>query len=249
MLPVRFPTFLRKPPAATSPSTDDGRKPRDDGEHLHNTPAVVLDESVARFAELFGDPRVSAARSFLVSVGVGVIAIVQSVALYRLVPLKTVTPVLVEASPDDRLAVTREAKALRPEGRFIKAALVDWGRMMLVIDPFRTRDQLSKSTKVLRGKAVPEHKQWLDEQLVFRRMAETPTLTRTVEKVSADTSKDGIAFLFIKTAERSNQGEPKLEEWRFTIHYALTPSADEDEVIANPLGLNNTHYEWAKVSL
>lgn len=243
---MRFPSIKRKAAAgAVLQSAPSGQSASRD---LPNTPPIAS-ESVRQFSELVGGPLVFGSRTFVVCCILGAITIVQGVALVRLFPLKRTVLTQVEMAPDGTVAGVREVKPFRPESRFVKAALIQWAKQMLVIDPYRTRDELRRSTLVLRGKAVSEHKEWLEREKVFRRLAETPGLVRTVDKQSADVSKDGIAFLFLNTTERATLGEPKLEQWRLTVHYALVPSDEEEEVSVNPLGLNITHFELVKVAL
>lgn len=45
------------------------------------------------------------------------------------------------------------------------------------------------------------------------------------------------------TLERAGAGEPLTRKWRFTVHYVLSTPDTEDEVLANPAGLNITHFE------
>lgn len=236
---MSFSLFARRrrgTPAATAQAHDAGVA-------LPNTPAVVHNASVRSFAELFGDPAVFAARSFVYSLLVTCIAIIEGMAIYRMLPLKQGLLFQVETAPDASVSRVVEVPRFRPERRYLEAELSRWGQRMLVIDPYRTREELRLSTLWLRGKAVAEHREFIQKQAVFRRMQQTPGLVRAVEKSTAEITKDGLAFIFVTTSERSGSGEPKKEQWRFTVHYALLPQTEVDELLTNPLGLALTHFE------
>ena len=210
---------------------------------LPNTPAVAAEPHVRLFAELFGDPATHAARLWLLCVGEFVVIALMASALVMLIPLKKVVPYAVETGKDGAVARVVEAASYKPTSNMLKSELARWAERMMVIDPYTTRDSLSKTTLPLRGKAVAEHKAILEEEQVFKRLLETPGLVRTVTNIGTDASKEGIGFIFVTTTERVGNGEPRVQKWRFTIHYTLSVPEDEQEVIGNPAGLNITHIE------
>jgi len=211
---------------------------------LENTPPVV-DPGVRLFAELFGDPVVQSARLFTTLSVVGLIAIVEAIALWRLTPLKTAVPYLVEANAQGVIARVVEAGAYRPTANMIKSGLADWIDQLMVLDAFRTRDNLKRSTALLRGKAIAEHQAFIDSERPFERLLSTPDLTRESHVNSVDVSSDGLAFVFVTTTERIGSQAPVTRRWRFTVHYALVTPQDEAEILTNPVGINISHFERA----
>lgn len=195
------------------------------------------------FAELHGDPAVSAARSFVINVCLSVVVVALVMVIFQMLPLKTTVPYIVEATPSGVVGRVIAATRYEPTDAMIKAELGKWVEQVMLIDPHRTRDNLRRSTAMLRGKAVAEHKALLDTDQVFRRMLETPGLVRTVRVTGADTSSQGIAFIFATTTERTNSGTPLVQKWRFTLHYAMATPESEEEILSNPLGLHLTHIE------
>jgi len=127
----------------------------------------------------------------------------------------------------------------------VRAELARWAERLMTLDPHTTRENLRQTTMLLRGKAVAQHLEFVKEQKPFERLLQTPTLVRSVQVTSVDASKDGIAFLFLTTAERVN-GEATVRRWRLTVHYALTTPQDERELLANPAGVAITHFELSR---
>jgi type IV secretory pathway component VirB8 len=224
--------FKKKPKAPIEPAS------------LPNTPAVVHDQSVRLYAELFGDPAVHAARWFVVSVVELLVICLLLAVIWAMLPLQKIVPYVVESNETTGAITARslDAAAYRPTTVMIRSEVNKWVEQMLSIDPYQTRDNLRKSTLLLRSKAVNEHTEWLRSEGQFKRLATTPTLVRTVQVNSIDSSKEGLIFVFATTTERT-QGEPKEQRWRITIHYTIVPPTTEQELLANPAGLAITHFE------
>jgi type IV secretion system protein TrbF len=66
---------------------------------------------------------------------------------------------------------------------------------------------------------------------------------RTARVSGVDVSQEGIAFVFATTVERAGTGEPLTRKWRFAVHYVLSVPDTEEDILANPAGLNITHFE------
>ncbi|MEY4564157.1 MAG: hypothetical protein RLZZ618_3434 [Pseudomonadota bacterium] len=203
----------------------------------------MANANVRLFAELFGDPQANAARWFVATMVLGVVVLAQALALSHLLPLKKVVPYAVEHTPEGMVVKVVEASNYRPPVGMLKSELARWVERLMVLDPYLTRDNLRLTTRLLRGKAVSEHKDFIDAEAPFKRLLSTPGLVRTAKVNGVDASKDGIAFLFVSTIERSGAGEPVLRKWRFTVHYMLAPPETEEDILSNPSGLNITHFE------
>ena len=195
---------------------------------------------------MFGDPVVHNARLFIALLVLAVVALAEACALWRLVPLRTVVPYLVQASTEGVVSRVVEARAYRPDASMVKAGLAAWVDQLMVLDAYRTRENLRRSTALLRGKAVAEHRAFIDAERPFERLLAVPDLTRESQVGSVDVSTPGIAFVFVTTTERVASREPLVRRWRFTIHYTLVAPTDEAEILVNPLGLAISHFERAQ---
>lgn len=225
-------------PSATSRVDKQGRS-------LRNTPPVARD-NVRLFAELFGDPQANAARWFVATLALGVVVAAQAIAIFRMLPLKQAVPYAVEYTADGAVVRVVEAAAYHPTSAVLKSELARWVERLLVIDPYLSRENLRLSTRPLRGKAVSQHKDFVDSEAPFKRLLASPSLVRTARTSGVDVSQNGIAFVFVTTTERSGTGEAVIRKWRFTVHYVLTVPDTEEDILANPAGLNITHFERAQ---
>jgi len=203
----------------------------------------VAREQVRLFAELFGDPQANAARWFVASLLLGVIVALQALAIWRMLPLKRVVPYAVQHTVDGAVVKVVEAAAYQPSAGMLKSELARWVERLMVIDPYLTRENLRLSVRPLRGKAVSQHKAFVDAEAPFKRLLATPGLVRTARTHGVDVSQDGIAFVFVTTVERAGQGDPVTRKWRFAVHYVLAAPDTEEDVLANPAGLHITHFD------
>lgn len=235
--------FRRKQQPAAEAFDATPRTERSGKGPLRNTPPVAADPAIRLFAELFGDPQANAARWFVCAVVAWVIVVILGLALYRLTPLKQTVPYLVEASEQGTVVRIARASDYRPTDAMVRAELGRWVERVMVIDPYLTRENLRQSTLLLRGKAVAQHRDLVVEDAAFSRLISTPSLVRSVDRVSVDVSQPGLAFIFVTTTERTGAGDPLVQKWRFTVHYVLSPPTTEAELMANPTGLNITHVE------
>lgn len=224
------------------------KKRRD--ETLTNTPPVVDDTTKRMFSELYGNPQATAAKLALL-LGIAVAAIlVQSFALVSLIPLHKPVPFIIEKNDAGVVARVVKASDFRPDKNMIKASLNAWLEKMLVIDPYKTQESHRLALAMVRGNAVSEHTAWLQKEHPYARLAENPTLTRVVdEDRQIDVSKDGIAFAFITTTERTaKEPKPRKQQWRLTIHYGIQPPESDAEILSNPVGVQITHFEFLEVN-
>lgn len=212
---------------------------------LRNTPPVAR-ENIRLFAELFGDPQANAARWFVAAITLMLVVAGQAFAIVRMLPLKQVVPYAVEHSADGAVVRVVEAGAYKPMAAVVKSELARWVERLLVIDPYLTRENLRLSIRPLRGKAVSQHKEYVDLEAPFKRLIATPGLVRTARPSGVDVSQDGIAFVFVTTTERAGTADALTRKWRFTVHYVLAVPQTEDDVLANPAGLVITHFERAQ---
>lgn len=240
--------LLQRPPAGAAPSESTGPTPgpsvsrRAGSSPLKNTPPVAA-ENIRLFAELFGDPQSNAARWFVAAALLAIVVLVQGLAIIKMLPLKQVVPYAVEHTGDGTVVKVVQAAHYKPTAGVVKSELARWVERMLVIDPYLTRDNLRLSTRSLRGKAVSQHKEFVDAEAPFKRLLAAPGLVRVARASGVDLSQDGIAFVFVTTTERSGTGEPLVQKWRFTVHYALSAPDTEEDILSNPAGLNITHFE------
>lgn len=217
---------------------------------LTNTPPAVDENTKRAFSELYGNPQATVAKlALLLGLAVLIIAI-QSVSLMSMIPLHKPVPYIIEKNASGVVARVVRAADFRPDKNMIMSSLNQWLEKMLVIDPYKTQESHRLALGMVRGNAVSEHTSWLQKERPYARLAEQPTLTRVVdEERQIDVSKEGIAFAFLTTTERTAKDPvPKKQRWRITIHYGIQPPESDAEILANPVGVQITHFEFLEVN-
>lgn len=208
---------------------------------LSNTPTSVYENGANKFAEIYGSPLVNSARFFAISVASLLLAITAVGAVMVLVPLKEVTPYVIEVNPGSGLVNKPiEVEKISPNIAVVKAELARWAEAVYTIDPLRTNDLFKYANVRSRGKAIAQFSEFRAREQVFARLQREAGLVREVRVSSVDASQTGVAFIFLKTLERTgNQSveDGSVKRYRLTIHYQLDSPREEAALLANPLGL------------
>lgn len=218
---------------------------------LPNTPPAAADEATLRsFSELYGNPQAMSAKLVLVVIASVALNVGQGFTISSLVPLHKPIPYIIQTTDKGVVAQVVRASDFRPDKAMMKSALNRWVELMMTIDPYRTQVNHRESLNYVRGNAISEHTAFLNREKPYARLQSVPTLTRLVDaERTYDVSKDGIAFAFFSTTERSaTSPEPVLKKWRLTVHYGIVPPADEQEILNNPTGMQITHFELIEVN-
>lgn len=206
-----------------------------------NTPVSAFEDGAGKFAEIYGSSLVSSGRMFVVAVVALLLAMLSVGAVMGLTPLKEVAPYVIEVNPGTGL-VNKPIEVLKitPNIAVIKAELAKWAEAVYTIDPIRTNDLFKYANVRSRGKAIAQFAEFRVRERVFERLQKEPGLVREVQVSSVDASQKGVAFIFLKTVERTgNQAadESRIKRYRLTVHYQLDPPNQEAELLANPLGM------------
>ncbi len=214
---------------------------------LVNTPPIALVTPAQKFSELYGNAAVHGSRWFVVSVLLLGANLLLGLALFSLIPLKSVVPYLVEAN-SEKLLVARPAKLeeFHPDARFVKSEATAYVRNLMTIDPYLTRGNFQSAMRRSADKAVGKVKELIQTDQPFERLSKQPGLVREAVVTSVDTSQAGNILVTVTTNERLSQNPPIVENWRFTLHYKTVPPETEAQLMDNPLGINFVYFERFK---
>ena len=206
-----------------------------------NTPTAIYEDGLNKFAEIYGSSMVNSGRFFVIAVIAILMAITAVGAVMALTPLKEVTPYVIEVNAGTGI-VNRpiEVQKITPNIAVVKAELARWAEAVYTIDPLRTTEMFKYANVRARGKAIAQFSEFRGREQVFTRLQREAGLVREVQVSSVDASQPGVAFIFLKTLERTgNQSveDSKVKRYRLTLHYQLDPPREEAELLANPLGL------------
>ena len=205
------------------------------------TPAATYEQGARKFAEIYGSSMVASGRMFVVAVIALLLAILSVGAVMGLTPLKEVAPYVIEVNTASGLASKPiEVQKISPNIAVVKSELAKWAESVYAIDPLRTRELYQYANVRARGKAIAQFSEFRSRERTFERLQKEPGLVREVQVSSVDASQSGVAFVFLKTVERTGnqlKEENRTRRFRLTIHYQLDPPTQEAELFANPLGV------------
>lgn len=213
--------------------------------------ALPLTERAQRlYYAVFQRPLQQADRSALVAFAFFLVALIEGIALYQLVPLKQQTPYFVEW--DSRSGAVwisdRVAERFTPETANKTFFLRQWATWLLTIKPNPSDSidvDIPKATRWTIGTATDQLTNYFSKvDPIGVRIADQPGLTREVTENSTTYSVDGKqAYMLLTLQERVNgkeYGEPKMK--LLTMRFLLsTEKQGIDDQRSNPLGVK---VEW-----
>ncbi|MBK1982639.1 type IV secretion system protein [Achromobacter xylosoxidans] len=199
---------------------------------------------------VFQRPLQQADRSALVAFAFFLVALVEGIALYQVVPLKQQTPYFVEwdARSGAVWISDRVAERFTPETANKTFFLRQWATWLLTIKPNPSDSidvDIPKATRWTIGTATDQLTDYFAKvDPIGVRIADQPGLTREVTENSTTYSVDGKqAYMLLTLQERVNGkefGEPKTK--LLTIRFLLSTDKQAiDEQRSNPLGVK---IEW-----
>ena len=215
-----------------------------------NVPVATLSDGADQFAEIYGSLQVNSNRYFVIGVLSLLVALASVATLVVLLPLKEVVPYVVEVNPGSGLVNKPiEVTKVSPNIAVVKAELGRWAEAVYTIDPLRTNDFFKYANIRSRSKAIAQFAEFREREQVFVRLQKEQGLVREVQVTSVDASQTGVAFIFLKTMERTgNQSvdASKVKRYRLTLHYQIDPPREESALLANPLGLYVIYFNEAE---
>ena len=213
---------------------------------LVNTPPTVYEDAANTFAEIYGSAKVEAARWFIVAVLSLMVVVVAIISIASILPLKEVRPWVVEISKDTGV-VNRPVEVLRidPNVLVVRAELARWVEAVYTIDPLRSKELLRWANGRVAEKANAQFTEFRGRERIFPRINEEPNLIREARVTAVDANQKGTAFVFVTTTERIGVGASDkniVKKFRVTLNYKFSTATQEQELLANPLGLFITYF-------
>lgn len=210
----------------------------------------LTDRAHRLYYAVFQRPLQQADRSALVAFAFFLLALIEGIALYQLVPLKQQTPYFVEW--DSRSGAVwisdRVAERFTPETANKTFFLRQWATWLLTIKPNPSDSidvDIPRATRWTIGTATDQVTNYFSKvDPIGVRIADQQGLTREVTENSTTYSVDGKqAYMLLTLQERVNGkefGEPKTK--LLTIRFLLSTDKQAiDEQRSNPLGVK---IEW-----
>lgn len=204
-----------------------------------SAPAGVFDDAKGEFAEIYGTALVGGRRMFLLALIMGVVALAAVLGMWSLGGSNVAVPWIVEVSREQGV-VSKPVRIenMRPADAFIQAELGKWATKVFTIDSALSNRLFSEANTWTKGLGTSQFTEFRVKQNVIDRMTKDPTLQRTVEVQSVDSSQPGVAFIFLRTQEAyGSNANAARSNFRVTVKYELVPPTTSAEIQANPLGI------------
>jgi type IV secretory pathway component VirB8 len=172
------------------------------------------------------------------------------VAMAMLIPLKTVTPVLVErdAGSGTVRASSASTSSYQPSQNDLKYFLGRYVTWTFTVHRLSTEADLEVARQQFtRGKAVTQFDAYVERDRPVARLRADAGYTRRVEIGGVSIFKDGAVVKFVAVEQASGEREPKRQRMIATLQFSLNPPVDDERLIlANPAGLYITDLEFTR---
>lgn len=211
---------------------------------LRNAPISAFEKARFEWFERYGSSVMGSNRLFILAVILAVATIAQSLAIFVMMPLKTVQPYVVKVSDDGQATATSVGTvAYQPGDAEKRYFLADWVTKLLTLDKYMTENNLVAAFYRTRNKGSSEFSDWVDQNKPAEALNLDPSLTRAVAIRSISFIGDGAALVRASLETRTSAQSAQMKKNVIvTIHYALIPPTTEKEILENPIGLYITHF-------
>ncbi len=194
-------------------------------------------------------------RAWVFAIAAILVALVEGLALWSMVPLKTATPYYLEVDkltgevrPSDRVATAFDAGSAELSLRYFMNL---WARRRLALDPEGriAEREIALAYVMTTGAASRQFDEWLDKERPFERLKREPGYSREVDLMPASFLSKDVAVIDATVTEQIAGNTISSKHQRLTLHFTLIPpsavGSDEDmkrRLRLNPIGFYVTHY-------
>lgn len=189
-------------------------------------------------------------RLFAIAIMQSCVLIALLATMATLIPLKRVTPVLVERDLESGnvRASSVSTSGYQPSQNDLKYFLARYVTWSYTIHRLSTEADLEAARQhFTRGKAVTQFDAYVERERPVARLRADPGFTRRVEIGGVSIFKDGAAVKFSSVEQASGEREPKRQRMIATLQFTLKPPTDDERLIlANPAGLYITDLEFTR---
>ncbi|HCA27220.1 MAG TPA: hypothetical protein DEP05_06200 [Betaproteobacteria bacterium] len=212
---------------------------------LSPIPQESLDDGKRVFFEASGAPTVNGNRWFIVAMVLAASVTMLSIAIWRMLPLKSVMPYIVKVSDSGYVAADpAAAKKYVPGEREKRYFLAKWVRQVYLLDPSLTVKNLKDAWSITSGDAVAEFRGQIKKDNPIGKITNTPQNIRAVDINSVSFVGGNTSLVRFTTSERGSYGKERdVKHLIATIHFHCIPPQTASEILTNPIGLQITNFD------
>lgn len=192
----------------------------------------------SEFAEIYGSALVGRRQNFILAVIAFLVAGFAMFGLIHIASNKTAIPWFVEIDKETgQISKPIRVESVTPNMGVIRSQLAQFTEKCFTIDPKLSPVYQRECARSAIGRAVQQLRDFRAEHEIIQRIAKGNEF-RFAKARSVDVTTQGVAFIYLTTTELNDNGvEVDPRNYRIRLDYVLIPPANEDELIANPLGL------------
>ena len=208
-------------------------------------PPVVASRIGNPWFEIQGAAVVERHRYFVLTCFLSILVFLLGCVIWRMVPLKTVVPFILEKTPGGAVQVsTLRVRRFEPDEAEKRYFIAHWCQNIMVINASVTEATLLDAYRLTRGKAIVEFADWIKKTTPLKNLKDTPTLTRSVEISGVSLLESNVALVRLVTETRDlNHPSAQHSPYLVTVNFSIVPPITEAEVFENPAGLFITHFQ------
>lgn len=213
-----------------------------------NAPLTAFSKARILWFEQYGSAIVERNRYFIALFLLALVVMVEGLAIYNMLPLKTVVPYVVKVADNGSVVTSNVATANFVAGdKEISYFLVEWTKNLLTLDKQLTEHNLKSAMRRTSGVASTQLHEFVNKTQPFVALSDTPDLVRTVDIITMPTHiADKVAMLRIEMISRTTTQVLPKKRYQVTLRYALSPPQSEQEIMDNPIGLFITDFKLSE---
>jgi len=210
-----------------------------------NAPLTAFEKARFIWFEQYGHAVVERNRYFIALIILALLNIAQGMAIYQMMPLKTVVPYVVKVADNGSVVTSNVATSDFVAGdKEIAYFMVEWIKNVMTLDRQLTERNLKAAMRRTSGVASTQLSDHVKNTKPFIALSEMPDLVRTVDIVTMpSTISDKVMMLRIETVARNSREVLVTKRYQVTLRYALAPPQTEQEIMDNPIGLFITDFK------
>lgn len=204
-----------------------------------NAPVTALSgKALGRLYTIKGGVQVERNRYFLFGSVMAGAVIALAFALSALLPLKTVTPYMIQVDNIGRTqAVPAAVTEFKPSEAQLRYFLAEWVYQVMTVRPGITTPNLARAFDKVQMAAIEQFRTHIATYRPVERSIESPDNTADVSIKAVNFLPEKNALIQFTVTETDKAGAKKLTDYSITIHYDTFVPQTEEQILKNPIGL------------
>ena len=204
------------------------------------TPGPEPSAAQRQFFARGGKIAVDRNRWFVIAMVMAAGYIAVGIAFWQLIPLKSVTPILLSQQDGGRVVpfAVADGKPFQPGEEVIAYHVKEWAANLWSINASTLDITQKAALRKIAGNAVIQVDAWLKANNPYVEIKNNPTTIRQIEPVSLNFLKrDSVLFRFREISYAASGAVPRVKVVALTLNFVLRKPESRDAVFENPLGL------------